>query len=326
MVKNSDASVFSKQKYRFEKYRELLNMSLDLKINHALKRIREFYNFADGKIFVSFSGGKDSTVLLHLVRSLYPDALAVFSDTTNEHKEIYDFVKSVDNVLWLNPKKSFADFLKTDGFPLVSKQVSRSVYDLKNPTKSNEASRKLYLTGIKRDGTVSKTFKLSKKWTYLVDEPYSVSYKCCDILKKKPIEKFMKDSGLLPFIGTTIFESSMRRVSWIQNGCNNLDSKKPTSSPISLFTEQDIWDYINRFNLNYSKIYDDFVSPEGVLVRGESRTGCAFCSFGSIFDDVDQNRFYRLKIRTPKRFEKIMNIQNSGVSYRSALLRMGLKI
>ena len=53
--------------------RILQALPLDLKIKKSLLRIREWYNHWHGKVYVSFSGGKDSTVLLHLVRSIYPE-------------------------------------------------------------------------------------------------------------------------------------------------------------------------------------------------------------------------------------------------------------
>ena len=52
-----------------------------------------------------FSGGKDSTVLLDLVRKLYPGIVAVFVDTGLEYPEIREFVKRFENVEWLKPKR-----------------------------------------------------------------------------------------------------------------------------------------------------------------------------------------------------------------------------
>ena len=57
------------------------SLPLEAKIAMTLRRIREWYEYWDGNVYVSFSGGKDSTVLLHLVRQHYPGVPAVFSDT-----------------------------------------------------------------------------------------------------------------------------------------------------------------------------------------------------------------------------------------------------
>lgn len=61
--------------------RQMQSLPLELKIIKSTQRIREWYEYWDGQVYVSFSGGKDSTVLLHLVRQQYPEVPAVFVDT-----------------------------------------------------------------------------------------------------------------------------------------------------------------------------------------------------------------------------------------------------
>lgn len=73
----------------------------------------------DGQVYVSFSGGKDSTVLLHLVREMYPDVIAVFVNTGLEYLEIQEFAKSFDNVKVLYPKISFDKVIQKHGYPVL---------------------------------------------------------------------------------------------------------------------------------------------------------------------------------------------------------------
>ena len=68
------------------------------KIQETRTKIREWYEHYGGRVFVSFSGGKDSTILLDLVRGLYPDVPAAYADTGLEYPEIQEFVRSVPNV------------------------------------------------------------------------------------------------------------------------------------------------------------------------------------------------------------------------------------
>ena len=81
---------------------------LDVKVLLTKQRIREWVNeFGTDGVYVSFSGGKDSTVLLDIVRSVYPSIPAVFSDTGLEYPEIRDFVRTFENVEWVKPEMSF---------------------------------------------------------------------------------------------------------------------------------------------------------------------------------------------------------------------------
>ena len=100
------------------------------KIQISTARIIEWYEHWNGKVAVSFSRGKDSTVLLNLVRNVYPNVTAVYSDTGLEFPEIKTFVKSFDNVVIVKPKLIFSEVVTKFGYPVVSKQCSRMIRDL----------------------------------------------------------------------------------------------------------------------------------------------------------------------------------------------------
>lgn len=316
--------------YRQANIKDMQAWSLDKKINHSLKRIREFYASQNGKVYVAFSGGKDSTVLLHLVRSLYPDTVAVFSNTTNEFLEILEFVKRVDNLVTVHPKIPFTETVKLFGFPLVSKKVARAISDLRENKPTTANVRNLYLTGFNMKGNYVPSFKLAKKWYPLITVDFDITLKCCDILKKEPLHRFENESGLRPIVGIQASEGGFRKKSWVDSGCNILDGDTPSSRPMSIWNEYDIWEYIHRFTVPYSSIYDDVLDQDGnILVVGEKRTGCAYCAFGAEQEKSDLftlNRFQRLSIRKPKQFKKMMKLENNGVKFSDALKFVGVNI
>ena len=108
-----------------EELRIMQAYPLDLKVKKTQLRIREWVNYYGAEnCAVSFSGGKDSTVLLHIVRELYPDIEAVFCNTGLEYPEIQKFAKSFKNVTVLTPQMNFKDVLTKYGYPFISKEVA----------------------------------------------------------------------------------------------------------------------------------------------------------------------------------------------------------
>ena len=108
---------------------QMQGLPLSAKIAKTKQRIREWYEHYDGRVYVSYSGGKDSSVLLHLVREMYPDVPAVFISTGLEYPEICQYVKTYTNVEWIRPKKTFKQVCKEHGYPIISKEVAECVYD-----------------------------------------------------------------------------------------------------------------------------------------------------------------------------------------------------
>ena len=113
---------------KIDELRILQNYPLEMKIERTKRRIQEWVDYyGEDGVYVSFSGGKDSTVLLDIVRSMYPDVGAVFSNTGLEYPEIVDFVKTFDNVTIIKPEKTFKKVIEEKGYPVVSKSVAQCV-------------------------------------------------------------------------------------------------------------------------------------------------------------------------------------------------------
>lgn len=102
---------------------------LTAKIRMTKRRIRDWVReYGEDGVYVSFSGGKDSTVLLTMAREEYPDIKAAFVDTSLEFPEIREFVKKWDNVEWLKPRLNFKKVIQKYGYPFIGKEVSERVY------------------------------------------------------------------------------------------------------------------------------------------------------------------------------------------------------
>lgn len=111
-----------------EQLKEYQSLPLELKIELTKQRIKEWVSYyGEDKVFISFSGGKDSTVLLDIIRSIYENIPAVFFDTGLEFPEIRQFVSKVDNVEWLKPEKTFKEIICEYGYPFISKEVSEYI-------------------------------------------------------------------------------------------------------------------------------------------------------------------------------------------------------
>ena len=122
----------SENKHTMQDLYQYQALPLSLKILMTKRRIRDWVNaYGESGVYVSFSGGKDSTVLLDLVRQDYPNVPAVFVDTGLEYPEIRNFVKTFDNVEWLRPKMTFKQVIEKYGYPFFSKETSESIYEAK---------------------------------------------------------------------------------------------------------------------------------------------------------------------------------------------------
>ena len=120
-------------KHTLQELKQWQALPLNIKVLMTKDRIRQWIKeYGEDGVYVSFSGGKDSTVLLHMVRENYPKVPAVFVDTGLEYPEIRNFVKTFDNVEWLRPKLTFKQVIEKYGYPFISKEVSEKAMYAKN--------------------------------------------------------------------------------------------------------------------------------------------------------------------------------------------------
>lgn len=276
----------------------LREMNLDSKIIQTKYLIREtVMEFGLDKVYISYSGGKDSTVLSHIAKTMFPHILHLFANTTNEYPETIQHIKwekekngtNLITVLPIDAKGNLWTFKKvvdTYGYPMFSKRVSNAIrtyqHALSERTKQNSQDY------------IDRNFKKYEKYKEL-----PISDKCCDKLKKEPLRRKAKELGLqCSIIGILASESYQREKDWLEYGCNVFYERKDNQSrPLSFWNDDDIIEYIKRYDVKIPKLYD----------MGYSRNGCMYCGFGVHLEPKGQNRYQRLKDTHPIQYQYFMN-------------------
>ena len=198
--------------------------------------------------------------------------------------------------------------------------------DKKNPVKANIPSGE-------------RSMFSQEKYKFMLDAPFEVSNKCCNVMKKEPLHRFNRESHMVPITAQMASESRLRTQKWIQNGCNAFDNKNPISNPMSFWTEQDVLLYIYQNKLPLASVYGDIVKVNEVdgqmdlqdlgifdlgrptlKTTGCERTGCMFCGYGCHLEKQGQGRFERMKKTHPKTYEWIMKPwEDGGFGYKEVI-------
>lgn len=280
-----------------EVLRQYQSLPLLAKVHMSQARIREWYDHWDGNVCVSFSGGKDSTVLAHLVHEYYPDVPLVFSNTGLEYPEIQAFARKM-GATFVRPKMSFSEVISTYGYPIISKENAEAIYyarvirnsgvsmltaERKRIELNGERTSKFEVLNVQamanNDGEwkdwrrktllgtgafeIKKSMFNKEKWLPLCYETqFMISHKCCEVMKKRPMGSYHKQHKIYPIIGTLAEESKLREQAWIRHGCNAFEGTKKTSQPMSFWLEQDVLRYIVENDLEIASVYGDIVATD----------------------------------------------------------------
>lgn len=320
-----------------EVLRQYQALPLEAKVNMSLARIREWYDYWHGNVYVSFSGGKDSTVLAHLVREYYPDVPLVFSNTGLEYPEIQQFARKM-GAIFVRPDYRFDEIISKFGYPIIGKEVAEAIYyarrirngqenwggtdqnnspetsrNDRNPSEGRRNWRRAALTGeihgrdayVDRTGVDKSRFNKRKWLPICTTAQWKISHKCCVEMKKKPLKHYSSKIKGRAYVGTLTEESLLREQVWRRHGCNAFDDPYGTSQPMSFWSEQDVLTYIQDRGLEICSVYGDIVC-DGCKKHctGCDRTGCIFCLFGAHLERTDpERRLLRLAETHPKQYE-----------------------
>jgi len=333
-----------KETFKFPKdnFKSMKYQPYELKPSFSMYRVYEWYQHWNGMVYVSFSGGLDSTVLAYLVCEAYRKyhlkgkLPLVFVNTGTEFPEIQVFVQEYTEwlkrrfpeldieLVTLYPKHGIRWVMEHKGFPIISKDTAGKIKKLRYG-KLSARYRNYLLNGDER----GRFGMLAKKWQYLTDiekVPEDISDACCEILKKEPLRRYARKSKRYPMMGITQDEGFKRENQYNHAGCNVYDGHTIKSQPMGFWIRADVLQYKMDHRIPICCIYGEVVwDKTGVWVTtGESRTGCVMCGFGCHLEK-EPNRIQRLRCsKNPvhrRMCEGILKIKNHGVTYEEALQR-----
>ena len=231
--------------------------------------------YGEENFYLSFSGGKDSTILHYLIDMAIPNNKIprVFVNTGIEYLDIVKFVKELaeqdDRFIIINTNKPIKKVLEENGYPFKSKDHSLRVNQFNRGT--NENYIKKYLTGYEKNGKESKfvcpqilKYQFKEKWKY------NYSNLCCQKLKKEPFKKYMKESGKRITITGMRKEEGGNRA---RLNCVITDSNGKIIKFHPLIVVDEEWEnwFIDKYQIKLCRLY---YPPFNF-----NRTGCKGCPY-----------------------------------------------
>ena len=327
-----------------DELRMLQALPLSLKIRMTKRRILDWIKeFGEDGVYLSWSGGKDSTVLRHIIMQDFPGVVSVFVDTGLEYPEIRRFVNATKDrgepVEILRPAMRFDEVIKTLGYPIIGKRQADTIELARKNMGAGKYSLRLRLLGITPEEAEANGWKIppddllqryenaadGSKFSVehhkkLLYADFKVSAKCCDVMKKKPASEYQRRTGRMPIIATMAQESMVRESAWLKNGCNAFNAKHPSSQPMSFWTGNDVLEYIKTYDVEIASVYGEVVysnNPDQIRLEeltdeniGRDRlctTGCdrTGCIFCGFGAHLEkgESRFERLKRTHPRQYE-----------------------
>lgn len=220
-------------------------------------------------VHISFSGGKDSTVLSALVDMALPNNKIprVYANTGIElnmiRDVVFDMAKTDDRVIIIKPSVPIKPMLEKEGYPFKSKEHSLYVSEFQRMGEKSACYTRYLHPEEKR-----KRYGCPKilRYQFTSDFNLKISKKCCDELKKKPLKKWMKENDK-----TFCMTGMVREEGGSRNNISCINLKQKKFHPLAPVTKE--WEnwFISEYNIEICDIYKPPYNFE--------RTGCKGCPF-----------------------------------------------
>ena len=231
--------------------------------------------YGEENFYISFSGGKDSTVLSALIDLALPDngIPRVYANTGIELNMVRDFVielqQSDDRIEIIKPSVPIKQMLEVDGYPFKSKDHAKYVDRYKRIGRCDSVVQYL---GEREDKEPWSSIKSCPKiLRYQFEDGFDlrISDKCCERLKEEPLINWQKENNRPYSIIGIMREENGRRDSAV---CLSFRNKKLKAfQPMVIVSKA--WEewFIEEYKV---KICDIYKEPYNF-----PRTGCKGCPF-----------------------------------------------
>lgn len=261
------------------------NGTFEERLEYAHRLTKRALNGHDHPV-VCWSGGKDSTVVLHLVRQYTPQVPVIFVDVGVEFPETAAFVNSLSsswdlNLTIVKPKEgeTFWDVATKYGWPIFGKSIASNV------------ERAV------RSGNIRP--QMSSLETLLAQHNAHISARCSRFIRVRPSKRVERRlTADLKFLGMRASESRGRARLWADYGDHYYVKRYYKrregiwkASPISIWTEDDIWHYHDMHDIPHCALYD----------QGYPGNGCWTCAMG-----FRHGQLKRLRQGHPALFRKLI--------------------
>lgn len=327
------------------------------------------------RMAIAFSGGKDSTVLWHRIRTRFPEILPrlviIYGNTGIEYPECVKFSRQLarewggGNFYEAIPGKTETeglkyqaqqeilnyliaegrvwDYLKDDGklkstigleraaTPAMREKFEREKliwpagtrktfwwcvdqygWPLLGKARSKLKARRINIDCFLRfSKSQSESPKLLTYYELLKQVKFSQA--CCDILKKEPSERLQAELDVdVIFKGLMAAESRTRQTNFTTRGYLFESSREHLKgdpfwhcNPLSIWTDDDIWAYIHRFNVPYAPLYDMGWTDKNGTYHKIKRNGCMGCGTDLLYPN---NHMAMLRRTHPKQWMAFMRL------------------
>jgi phosphoadenosine phosphosulfate reductase len=250
----------------------LMNLSLNKKVEKSKEVLKEaIKKFGKEKIALAWTSGKDSTILLHLVRDIFNGNVPIpliFVDTGKHFETVYNFRDELSKKWNLNTINA-----------INTEVIDASVNGIVKTSKLSEAMKE----ELHQIGWNKKDFRIA-----LDREP------CCHLLKTVAAKKAIIENGLEALIvGIRWDEQKSRSTETYYSPRTNPAHTRV--HPILHFSWKEVWEYINLNNVPRNPLYE----------KGFTSIGCFTCTHPNPEGKIERGGRAQDKEQTMKRLRAL---------------------